>query len=327
MPKNTAYMILTHHQPNALLRLLESLKAPWAHAFIHIDLKANREPFEQVLHSRNDCTLIEKKLSVPIFWGGYSMVEATLRLLHCAYQHPQHFERFSLLSGVDLPIKPLNLIADRLSGNDEIIRVDRMLDPLGKTDFDRRANRVYLGDGPLLNKRSKFWLLQGMARMLEAWLPNEPYPCLPIFYGPQWWCLTREAVDEVFAFVDRHPDVMRWFKCTRCPDEMVFQTILKSSMLSGNISYDLTRGDEDCEPMLNGTHFVDWSKPKPDRPAILTLEHFPLLLESEALFGRKFDSEQSSSLIVALQEKFQQRHTRRRSRAHSAHEFTARTGT
>lgn len=299
-------MILAHHQPNALVRLLDSLKAPWAHAFVHIDLKADREPFEQALRSRNDCTLLEKNLSVSIFWAGYSMVEATLRLLHRAYQHPQHFERFSLLSGVDLPIKPLDVIADRLSGSDEIIRVDRILDPLGKTDFDRRANRVYLGDGPLLNPRSKIPLLPRLVRRLEAVLPNGPYPHLPIFYGPQWWSLTREAIDAVFSFVDHQPEVMRWFKRTRCPDEMVFQTILKCSVRAENISYDLTRGDQDHEPTLNGSHFADWSKPKPDRPAALTLEHLPLLLESEALFGRKFDSERSLSLIAALQEKFQQ---------------------
>ena len=181
MPKKTAYLILAHHQPNALVRLLDSLKAPWAHAFVHIDLKADREPFEEALRYRNDCTLIEKNLSVSIFWAGYSMVEATLRLLHRAYQHPQHFERFSLLSGVDLPIKPLDVIADRLSGSDEIIRVDRMLDPLGKTDFDRRANRVSLGDGALLNPKSKMPLQPRLVRRLEAWLPNGPYPPLPVF--------------------------------------------------------------------------------------------------------------------------------------------------
>lgn len=305
MPKKTAYMILAHHQPDALVRLLDSLKAPWAHAFVHIDLKADRKPFEQVLLSRNDCTLIEKDLSVAIFWAGYSMVEATLRLLRRAYQHPQDFERFSLLSGVDLPIKPLNVIADRLSGNAEIIRVDRMLAPLGKTDFDRRANRVYLGDGPLLNPRSKIPLLPTLVRRLESWLPNGSYPHLPIFYGPQWWCLTREAVNIIFAFVGRQPDVMLWFRRTRCPDEMVFQTILKNSELAKNISYDLTRGDADREPVLHGSHFVDWSRPKPDRPATLTLEHLPLLLKSEALFGRKFDSSRSFDLIEALHDKLQ----------------------
>ena len=306
MPKATAYLILAHHQLEALVRLLESVKAPWAHAFVHIDRKADREPFERALCAREDCTLIARNLSVPIYWAGYSMVEATFRALRLAHQDPRRCERFSLLSGVDLPIKPLDVIADRLSGSDEIIRVDRILDPLGKTDFDRRANRVYLGDGPLLNPRSKMPLLPRLARRFEAWLPNGPYPPLPIFYGPQWWSLTREAIDAVFAFVDHQPEVMRWFKRTRCPDEMVFQTILKSSVLAENISYDLTRGDEGRESTLHGSHFVDWSRPKPDRPATLTLEHLPLLLESEALFGRKFDTRRSLDLIVALRDKLRQ---------------------
>jgi hypothetical protein len=306
MTKATAYMILAHHQPEALTRLLDGVKAPWAHAFVHIDSKADREPFERTLCSREDCTLIASNQSVPIYWAGYSMVEATFRLLRHAHQDARRFERFALLSGVDLPIKRLDEIADRLSGSDEIIRVDRRLDPTGKTDFDLRASRVYLGDGPLLNPRSKVPLLPRLTRKLEPWLLNRPYPRLAIFYGPQWWCLTREAVDMIFAFADRRPDVMHWFKRTRCPDEMVFQTILKNSALAKNISYDLTRGDEDREPTLHGSHFVDWSRPKPDRPATLTLEHLPQLLDSEALFGRKFDNKRSLGLISALQEKLQQ---------------------
>lgn len=230
------------------------------------------------------------------------MVEATFQVLRVAHQDTRRFERFALLSGVDFPIKSLDTIAERLSGADEIIRVDRMLNPLGSSDFDRRANRVFLGDGPLLNKRSRIPLLPRVTRKVESWLPNLCYPRLPIFYGPQWWCLTRNAVNEVFAFADRQSDVMSWFKRTRCPDEMVFQTILKNSVCADYITYDLTRGDEDHEPTLHGSHFVDWGRPKPDRPGTLTLEDLPRLLESGALFARKFDGRRSMDLIAALQE-------------------------
>lgn len=305
MVKPTAYMILAHHQPDALVRLLDSLKATWAHAFVHVDRKTDVEPFERVLCIRHDCTIIGRSLAVPIYWGGYSMVEATFRVLRVAHQDTRRFERFALLSGVDLPIKSHDAIAERLSGGDEIIRVDRMLNPRGNSDFDRRANRVFLGDGPLLNKRSRIPLLPHVARKVESWLPNRCYPRLPIYYGPQWWCLTRSAVEEIFAFADRQSDVMRWFKRTRCPDEMVFQTILKNSGRAEHITYDLTRGDEDHEPTLHGSHFVDWTRPKPDRPGTLILEDLPRLLESGALFARKFDGRRSIDLIAALQEQLQ----------------------
>jgi hypothetical protein len=303
MPKATAYMILAHHEPDALVRLLDSVSAPYAHAFVHIDRKADREPFEHTLRRRRDCSLIASHLSVPIYWGGYSMVEATFRLLRVAYEDAQRYERFALLSGVDLPIKRLDVIADRLDGTDEIVRVDRVLSPFGTTDFDRRANRIYLGEWTWLNERSnKMPFLPRVARIVEERLPNRPYPHLPIFYGPQWWCITRKAVHAVFDFVDNYPEVIAWFKRTRCPDEMVFQTILKNSTNADNISYDLTRGDEDHEPTLHGSHFVDWSRPSPDRPATLTIQHLPMLLKSSALFARKFDNKRSSEVIVALQD-------------------------
>ena len=302
MPKATAYLILAHHQPESLACLLDKLKAPWAHAFVHIDRKVDREPFETVLLSREQCTTLARDDSVAIFWGGYSMIRATFRLLRYAHRDHQRFERFALLSGVDLPIKRLDVIAKRLSGGDEIMRVDRVLAPAGTRSFDRCANQVYLGDRPLVNPKSKVPLLPRITRRLESFLPNDPYPRIPVYYGPQWWCLTREAVEVIFGFVDDHPEVMRWFERTQCPDEMVFQTILKNSVLAENIAYDLTRGDVP-EPTLHGSHFVDWSRPRPDRPATLRLVHLSSLLKSEALFGRKFDNQLSQDLIAALGDK------------------------
>lgn len=303
MSKARAYLILAHHQPEALLRLLDAVKSPSAHAFVHIDRKTNRGPFDHVLCSRDDCTVVPRQLSVPVYWGGFSVVTATLQLLRLAYYSKQRFQRFALLSGVDLPIKSASAIAERLDGSAEIMRVDRVLDPCGTTDFDRRANRMYLGEHAWLNKRyTKVRFLPGITRIIETWLPNGPYPHLSIFYGPQWWCLTREAVESIFAFIDNRVDVMRWFEHTRCPDEMVFQTILKNSKHRNHISYDSTRGDENLDPTLHGSHFVDWTRPKPDRPATLTIKHLPLLLKSDALFGRKFDSRLSLDLIAALQD-------------------------
>lgn len=299
-PKQTAFLVLAHHQPEALIRLLDLLKADWAHAFVHVDSKAPRRAFEDALAGRSGCTLLAQDQSVPIYWAGFSMVAATLRLLRLAHADERHFQRFALLSGVDMPIKPLSEIADRLRGEEEIIRIDRVLDPDGNGHFDRCANRIYLGDNRLANPRSTIPLLPALARKLEFRLRNTPYPDLNVYYGPSWWCLTRSAITEVFDFVRTKPKVMAWLQRTRSPDEIVFQTILGNSRLATAITYDLTRGGTEPEPTAHGSHFVDWSRPNPDAPRTLTLEDLPLLLQSEALFARKFDNERSRDLIAGL---------------------------
>jgi hypothetical protein len=296
-----AFLVLAHHQPGALLRLLDSVRAPWSHAFVHLDLKADRAAFEQVLAGRSDCTLLAETQSVSIHWGGYSMVQATFRLIAEARAFGP-FTRFVLLSGMDMPIKPLETIRKRLKGDTEIIRIDRALDPAGDSHFDRCANRVYLGDHRLTNPRSTIPKLPSLIRRLEPYLRNGPYPPIPIYYGPQWWCLTRAGVDEAVRFAAENPAIMTWFSHTRCPDEMVFHTIIRNSPLAAHISHDLTRGDGEREPHLNGAHFADWDRPNPAAPRTLVAEDLPLLLESEALFGRKFDTERSADLIDALLE-------------------------
>jgi hypothetical protein len=294
----TAWMVIVHQEPRALLGLLDRLQAPWAHSFVHVDAKAERHAFEVLLRGRSDCTILSPRDSTKVYWGAWSLTDATLRLLRAAYSSERNFERFSVLSGIDMPIKSLAQIAERLDTDTEIIRVDRVLDPVGDGMFDRRANRVFLGGFRFTNPRSETPVVPRLARKVEAKLPNRPYPDLPIYYGAPFWCITRTAVKEIFRFVQARRDVIRWFKRTSCSDEMLLQTILKQSPVAERIAYDLTRGDEDPGPTVHGSHFIDWSRPNPHSPRTLLLEDLPLLKKSQALFARKFEAEGRSRTLV-----------------------------
>lgn len=290
----TAFLILAHHHPTQVARLVGRLQSPGARVFIHLDRKSDMAPFHAMVGDR--ATFVPRAKRVSVIWGAYSMVEAVLNLIEAAIEAEPDLERFVLLSGADYPTRPVDQILAALEPGREYIRVDRALDPKGNGEFDRRANRVFLGSIAWLNPRNGSWRLSQIAEAVERFLPRLGSYGQTIHYGPQWWALTREAVELVLASRRR----LGWFRRARTPDEMVFQTVLKHSHLADAIVQDATRGPADWHPYLAGITYVDFEHPNPQAPRTLGLEDLPSIQASGALFVRKIDPERSAELVRNL---------------------------
>jgi hypothetical protein len=104
----TAYLILAHHQPSHLKRLVAALSCNSSAFFIHLDEKADASQFAEL--SSRQVQFTPKRIAV--FWGDFSQVEAILVLIQTAMSHPSTFERFVLLSGVDYPLRSAVEIQD-----------------------------------------------------------------------------------------------------------------------------------------------------------------------------------------------------------------------
>lgn len=300
--KPIAFLILAHHEPKLLARLLSRLSADWAHFFVHVDRKVDIEQFQNE-NLGNGVTFLPQNQRIDVHWCGYSMIAATLNLIHCAAASTARPTRFVLMSGVDYPIKPIDRIGQVLSGDEEFIQIDRQIDPTGTSQFDRCLNRRYLGDNSFLNRRSRLPVIPGLVRKIEQrWVRSHPKG-LKVFYGPQWWSLTGKAVTEVLAYIDNNPTVVKWFTGVRTPDESMFHTILKTTSRSANIAYDATRlGEQPFGANRHALHYVDWTNPNPSLPRTLELSDLDALTQSGALFARKMSSSRSSALLDALDE-------------------------
>ena len=101
--------------------------------------------------------------------------------------------------------------------------------------------------------------------------------------------MTPECVEFLQRFVSDRPDVVRFFKRVESPDEMFFQTILKSSPLADTLVH-------------NHLHYADWSGGGP-HPATLTTGDFQKLRETPALFARKFDATVDRTVLDLIDEK------------------------
>ena len=292
---------MAHHQPELLDRLLGRISASWSYGFIHVDAKSDVRFFAPIAAKHPQWSVLDDSKRINVQWSGFSSVVAILNLMREAIAARPDTERFFLLSGVDYPLRPIEEIGRALAEDRDLIQIDRKLNPNGTSEFDRRANRVFLGDYGPLNPRAGRPRLSGQAMEIGNLIRRSHPKRISVYHGACWWCLTRKAVDFALRFVAERRDVVKWFRHTAVPDEMFFQTILKSEGYEGRLACDATINPElNRPPTSHAAHYIDWEHPNPVSPRVLDMEDFTSLKSSSALFARKFDVVRSRELLDCL---------------------------
>jgi hypothetical protein len=306
-----AYLVLTHAMPDHLGRQIAALADSGTDFYVHVDRKVPIEPFLQ--HGAANVVFLERR--VPVYWGQWQMVEATLRLIKLAFDRGRDYDYLVLLSGSCYPIRSRAHIQDVLAAHvgDQFInsvamphlalskplsRLDRFY---VRSDQSRMENLRRAVRGAATLRRagrpfSKRWLLASDWRSaLGSMTPHG---------GSSWWALTGEACRYIDAFVDREPRVIHFFENTRSPDETLFQTILANSLYAAR--------------MRRGLTFSDWSA-RGSHPALITEQHVarfgqpgPMILDGvygrgEMCFARKFpdDGGRMTRLVDEMVERWE----------------------
>jgi hypothetical protein len=110
------------------------------------------------------------------------------------------------------------------------------------------------------------------------------------YAGSQWWNLSREAVEYVLGFVDRHPDFRRYHEHTLLTEEIFFQSALVGA------------GFEGRDDLVNDNlRFMRWPAGQ-SHPRVLGVDDLPAMLASGKLFARKFDPGTDAEVLVRLRE-------------------------
>jgi len=242
-----AYLILAHANPQKLRRLVDAIQAPWADIFIHIDKKAELAPFVDACKGA-DVQFHEPRIKLQ--WGGWSIVQAQLAMLE-AIRSPQ-YKYYKLLSGDCYPVKSREQIREHLEASEENFQpvwpgrnITSHCDPLDFYHFtdaipienflrpDRfRASplRQFLRHPIQITYWGLFYLLlyTDHLRRLKKLIPRRKRP-LPVYGGDMWWCLRHEFVEYLLDFLARRPDVVRYFKYVRPPDEYMITSIVCNS--------------------------------------------------------------------------------------------------
>ena len=256
-----AFLVAAHSEPVLLARLVRALAAPWAHVFIHIDAKTDIGAFLQELSDIPDVTFISDR--VRVYWGGWSQVEASLRLMRAARDHHPSFARFALLSGACYPLRGSVALRDfLLADNTEHIAVAR----LDREKPLKRLTRWHF-EGGNRTSGSKAAFIRLLNTVTLCGPPRNAWKALDGFAphsGSNWWTLTREAVEIIMHTTQTRPELVEFYRHSAFPDESFFQTVLANSLPPARIGSTLT--------------FADWS-PGRERPHPISERHLARLLD------------------------------------------------
>jgi Core-2/I-Branching enzyme len=275
---NVAHLILAHTNPSQLKRMIQRLAHPNAFFFIHVDFKTNISPFLDLVGKQ--VRLIKKRESV--YWGAYSMVQATINSFEEILQADENFDCINLLSGQDYPLKRTEDIHRFFELNPGKAFMETL-----SVEHEWQEAIPRLTKYHLINYR--FSGRFRVERLLNIFLPKRKIPNNLIAVGrSQWFTITPKHAQYIVTYLQRNKNVKSFFQLTWGSDEVVFQTILFNSIYKKDMINDSLR-------------YIDWSEGNPS-PKIFTIENLPTLLNSGKLFARKFDEAVDKTILDKLDE-------------------------
>jgi hypothetical protein len=267
-----ACLILAYNGAQVLARSLPILAEAGFDVFIHLDRKASREPYVQVLgDAGRRCVFIDDPYE--IHWGGYAMMQAELKLLAKA-RAAGPYDKYLLISDDSFPVVPPDQLRDRLSGDADLItavRQDRASYIYDRyydfycfdhvTTSIRGGPRTGIVDVALENKIAEIAVLRRIGKK-----------SIDVYWGSQFWALGKDSVDLVLRLAadDRH--LAKSFEYAALPDELMVQSII------GNYTTH--------EALTTGPVYADFSQEGGPR-VMATLAEVPLDLQPSHLFLRK----------------------------------------
>jgi hypothetical protein len=312
MTPRIAILVLAH-QPAPLQYLLDVLDERFS-VFVHMDAKTNlaAAPLRLPAHA----TMIEPRIEV--FWGGWSMMQATFALIDAARSRGGFF-RYALVSGDSLPVLPLDRLEaalldparefielipvpddPSLAGADMAAAIARhgwvqpwrlhnpvAWDHLLLNPFQREAAAQHYG----IEQGRIDWIRGDIERLLRPILDDlrPPRPFGKFCYGMQWWALTAATVEAIRPDL-RHPEMQRCFRYLQVPDEHMIQTVLgnRPDAMAGRAAVG--------SPM--------WSDHASRARGIDTLDRAGIRAAaaagSQVLFARKFNPRAAPDIAAAI---------------------------
>ena len=256
-----AYLILAHGNWSHLLRLVDSLDSADSFFFIHVDKKATAvAPIPQ----RDNVILLKDRVIVS--YAGYSMVEATLRLLRAAYE-ANYFDYFALLSGADYPIRSNPYIHSFFENKSPKNFIDVVKIPDESMPQYRRLAKYHIEGGYRQKSLLRRLGINGTEELLrllpfKRTFPKE-YSEYEMCAGSSWWALHNSFVAYLLSYRLSNPKFFNFYRHSLCPDEMIFQTIMMNSPFRDSVAHGLT--------------YDDWNVGPPPYPSSIGAIHLPIL--------------------------------------------------
>lgn len=278
-----AYLIIAHNNWYILSKLVSTLDYYNNDIYIHIDRKSNPSDRlkQSIANQVNESKLffIESK---PVYWGGYTLIDVTLRLLTAAAEK-QHYLYYHLLSGCDLPIKNQKHIHEFFDANQGAEFVH-----FGKEEWNKKIQsrlkyywifQDFAGNSRRIDKLT-LRALDRICVFIQKMIGIDRLKDLQLSAGSEWFSIS----DDFARFLLSKKDyIKKHFKYGICSDESFVQTIIIDSVFREKIYNLHGHLEQDCI-----LRYLQWENGK---PRVLKTDDFNRLISSGCLFARKFNED------------------------------------
>lgn len=259
-----AYLVLCHHSPGDVADLVARLYRPGDVFVLHADAKA-----APLLHAAL-AGLAARLPNVHVLpaqlcsWGGWSLVETTLRGIDFATRLPVGWQHLAVLSESHLPVRPPDEIEAALT--------------LGVSYFEAVEFSAITGDGrpDMLHRLgARHQELPGVGMFPVAARRLSPSVASVLHHGSQWVVLARDAC---LRLADSRGDAEGWapFRTALLADETAIHSVLLGTRLGMGLTLERRH-----------TTFVAWPHLADNSDMAFTAANFHAARAEGYLFIRK----------------------------------------
>ena len=289
-----AFLILCHNDPNHIARLANKLVNNRNNdVYIHVDNKCNIKEFKEKIKSENVYFIDDR---VDVYWGGYSSVEATMKLIECSF-NKKSYDRYVLLQGLDYPLWSME-------------RIEKFFDENKQVEFIRGCNVSRSKDKYFYEKVKCYWfydrinifkkVINKLNRIFSIKIRNGYIDLnnrrYDIYWGSAQWALTGNAIKYILDFYKSKHKFNNYFKHVFPADETYFNTIIFNSHFR---TKTINKGEErEKRGLVNwrNLHYFEYG----ECIRVFNDNDLEEVLKLEEMFIRKVTSNESSILLDSI---------------------------
>lgn len=283
-----AYLILAHKNFGQLQRMIELLDHPRNDIYVHVDAKAkdfNPDEWKGIT-SHSSLKFLKERINVN--WGGVSIMRAEIALLKEAASYG-HYDYYHLLSGMDLPIKPQEMMHDFFDANKgkEFLNLWEF-----KTSTLSRFR--YYTIFPEGEAKFRTRIINHIFKGLQMAVGFRINRNVDFRFGSQWFSITDALARYV---LDKEEWLEKVFRHTSTCDEIFLPTLVWNSEFRNKL-YHPEPVKSQKEVNNSNMRFIDWTRGESIRhPWTFRANDEELLQSVPHFWARKFDENIDSEII------------------------------
>jgi len=212
--KKHALLIQAHQDISYFIKLAKI--QPNVNFYVHMDAKSDYFPDAKTAQLANVFLLKDR---ITVRWGGFSQIEATLKLFETAFANEDN-AYFHLVSGEDVVLQPFEVIEKQWQH-----RFD--FQAMMTCEIAPQYAYRFIMDSPHADSNWQRQLTgKIITKLQKAVAKVKPYHS-PIYFGSQWFSVTRADWEKIMPFTDEYSD---FFRHKLVPDEHFFQTLITEKL-------------------------------------------------------------------------------------------------